>query len=76
MSDGNRAKRNQKIRQLIGGMIEPLQPGQIIKTEKILAELESRDRRWGINSHTIGNLVREREDLVHVGNSTWQNVVA
>jgi hypothetical protein len=76
MSDGNRAKRNQKIRQLIGGMIEPLQPGQIIKTEKILAELESRDRRWGINSHMIGNLVWEREDLVHVGNNTWQKVVA
>jgi hypothetical protein len=76
MSDGNRAKRNRRIRVLIGEMVEPLQPGQTIRTEKILADLQARDRRWGIDAHQIGNMVREREDLDHVGNNTWQKVKA
>lgn len=76
MSDGNRAKRNRKIGQLIAEMVEPLHPGQTIKTEKILANLQTRDRRWGIDAHQIGNLVRQREDLKHIANGTWQKVSA
>lgn len=74
MTDGNRAKRNRKIRQLIGGMVDPLQPGQRIKTEKILVSLQARDHRWGLNTFMIRNLVREREDLRWIGEGTWEKV--
>lgn len=76
MTDGNRAKRNKRIRVLIGEMVEPLQPGQTIKTEKILADLQAKDRRWGIDAHQVGNLVRERDDLQHVSLGTWEKVIA
>lgn len=76
MSDGNRSKRNRRIQGFISHMVDPLQPGEQIKTEKVLQVLQTRDSRWGIDAHQVGNLIRQREDLKHVANNTWEKVSA
>lgn len=67
-------KKNQKIRRILDTMIESMQPGDIIKIERILPELVARNRSWGITSLQIGNLCREREDLRRVVRGTWEKI--
>ncbi len=74
MTDGNRSKRNTRIRGIIGTMVDPLEPGSTIKTEKVLSELLKKDSRWGLDAHQVGNLIRQRADLRHVDNGTWEKV--
>lgn len=74
MTGGNRSKRNTRIRGIIGTMVDPLEPGSTIKTEKVLQVLTKQDRRWGLDAHQVGNLIRQREDLRHIDEGTWEKV--
>lgn len=76
MSGCDRSKRNRRIRVIINQMVTPLQPGDQIKTEEVLNDLQALDGRWGLNGHQIGNMMREREDLKHVANNTWEKLPA
>jgi hypothetical protein len=65
-----RCTRNEHTRQQITAIIAGSEPDAIIKTSDITTILSKRYR--GVNHHNVGNLLRERDDVVWVTNGTWR----
>jgi hypothetical protein len=63
MTDGNRAKRNKRIRVFLDEMISPLPDGSKIESRSMVMLLTRKDSRWNLDPHQIGNLIRERYDI-------------
>lgn len=74
MTDGNRSKRNRRIRFFISQMVDSLQPGDRITTQRVLVKLKDIDGRWDLHASHVGILMRDYEDLKHVGVNTWEKV--
>ena len=65
-----RCTRNERTREKLTTLISSLEPNVIIKTADITASLSNNYR--GTTHHNIGNLLRERDDVVWVTNGTWR----
>ena len=70
MADGNRGRRNRRIRGIIDQKVDALKPGETLKTGRVLIELNRLDRRWCLDAHMIGNLIREYDQLRRIGDGT------
>ena len=76
MSNGNRSKLNHRLRKILDTIILPLPPGETFKTDRIVQDLITTDRRRRIEVHQVANLIREREDVRWVSAGLWQKVPA
>ena len=62
--------RNEHIRKQITGIISASAPDTIIKTDAISDTLSK--HYSGVSNRNVGNLLRERDDVVWVTNGTWR----
>jgi hypothetical protein len=76
MSDGNRSKLNHRLRKIIDIKIHQYVPGQKFKTDTIVQELITHDRRPRIEIHQVANLLRERNDVRWISSGVWEKVPA
>jgi hypothetical protein len=74
MSDGNRSKLNHRLRKVLDQIIVPLQGGERFKTDSIVQDLISNDRRPRIEVHQVANLIRERDDVRWISAGLWEKV--
>jgi hypothetical protein len=75
MTKNPRQARNDRIREYLDTLITPMPTGSIVKTND-LASACSRPRR-SVNVRSIGNLLRERDDMVLQNpnvNGVWRKV--
>ena len=69
-SNQERITRNEYTRKTISGILKATPKDTIVKTEDFTAILLKRYR--GVTNHNVGNLLRERDDVVWVTNGTWR----
>jgi hypothetical protein len=74
MSSGNRSRANQRIRELIDGMLQNVPSGQMISIDTIRKELASRNRHMALDHQRLSCLIREREDVICKGRGRWIKV--
>lgn len=74
MSDGAKCKRNRRIRAELYTEIAALPPGTKILTSELAKRYSTNNRH--VDSHAMGNLIRELDTVEWVGHGVWRKVPA
>jgi hypothetical protein len=75
MSDGNRSKRNHKIRQVLQDLVKCRQKcsgsGRILYTMKLVKLLKRVNSRWDLDCIQLGIILKGEENFKNIGWNTW-----
>jgi len=66
----HKVKKNQRTRAYLDGILKDAQPGTLLFTNELSIALSTKFR--SVNNHNIGNLMRERDDVVLDAPGTWR----
>ena len=74
MTDGNKCKRNRRIRAELYPEIEAMKPGDTVTVAGLAKKYSTRSRH--LNGHVMGNLLRELDIVRRVSLGVWERVEA
>ena len=74
MTDGNRGKSNARLRIDLDAKIMAIPIGTEIKINHLAREFQQTDSRLWMTPRRVSCLVRERDDMMRVGDGIWQKV--